>query len=822
MNLCPRWNRALSERGRSGTYAADLSKEIARPGQPKEQSRRPDGTWRLAAATLSVLIVALATLIPTIGDFGLTWDEPAYRYSQVMSAQWWEQLGQVRTFDDLESVFDPLTLLYYWPYGRYGINFHPPLAGQLNLATYAIFGRWLKEIPARRIATVLEFACAIAIGFHFLSRRYGMWVGLVMASSLLLMPRVYGQAHLIDTDTPGLCLWAMTALACWKALYEPHAGRWRITVGILVGLAFIEKLGAVVVLVPLLFWMIAGHMLRRLSSAGRKSDWIDGLVTTGAMLAPLALAFQHIQMLQQQLPPPTLTDLSVDRPASDWSGAILAVPLGVWVLRRLLGKVFKHSPLWSVERPALETWTAILGFAPAVGWLGNPAWWRETLPRLAHYYTLSNQRRGALPDIQIIYFGQVYEYSLPWHNAWVLMGITVPAAVLGAAGIGVLWALGRIPKDKLPLYFLIHLMTLPVIRMFDTPAHDGVRLFLPAFFFVAAFAGWGVIWLTDLVARAGRIRPGVLRLAFSGGVLGSAAAALVGIHPYELSYYNELIGGPRGAWARGFELSYWYDAFNPPVIRDLNARLPHGAEVDFLNERTNPVTFQELQSLGALRADVVMPSRQTDRFPYVWLLSQDSKATAFTRLLFAMRPWYASAPRQLGGARVASVLDPIAVSRAWALQALLDGSGEPESQPSAPDWVRRHVPWFTRLWGDGLTRSRPLAVIKEVLDWSRSDPEGLLTAARHVAAKQPLEEDRNAQRLLRLLTNEPNPKGLRHYYTQELLRARPEALVEAVQMLSAHGDEIKRVLLRYGYTDPGVIGGYLDRDLSNPLIDGTG
>ena len=77
---------------------------------------------------------------------------------------------------------------------------------------------------------------------------------------------------------------------------------------------------------------------------------------------------------------------------------------------------------------------------------------------------------------------------------------------------------------------------------------------------------------------------------------------MVGIHPYELSYYNELIGGPRGAWTRGFELSYWYDAFNPAVIRELNAQLPPGAEVDFLNEKTNPVTFQELQSLGAFRA----------------------------------------------------------------------------------------------------------------------------------------------------------------------------------------------------------------------------
>ena len=55
---------------------------------------------------------------------------------------------------------------------------------------------------------------------------------------------------------------------------------------------------------------------------------------------------------------------------------------------------------------------------------------------------------------------------------------------------------------------------------------------------------------------------------------------------------------------------------------------------------------------------------------------------------------------------------------------------------------------------------------------------------------------------MNLLTNEPNPTGLRHYYTEELLHARPEALVEAIQMLNAHPDEIARVLLRYGYTEP--------------------
>ena len=89
----------------------------------------------------------------------------------------------------------PITLLYYWPYGRHGINFHPPLAGQLNLATYAIFGHWMKDIPARRMATVIEFALTITIGFHFLARRYGVWVGWSRPDRCLVMPRLYGQAH---------------------------------------------------------------------------------------------------------------------------------------------------------------------------------------------------------------------------------------------------------------------------------------------------------------------------------------------------------------------------------------------------------------------------------------------------------------------------------------------------------------------------------------------------------------------------------------------------------------------------------------------------
>ena len=299
----------------------------------------------------------------------------------------------------------------------------------------------------------------------------------------------------------------------------------------------------------------------------------------------------------------------------------------------------------------------------------------------------------------------------------------------------------------------------------------------------------------------------ITRAALAGLVLASAAFALFRVHPYELSYYNELVGGPRGAWKRGFELTYWYDAFNDPMIDDLNRLLPLHARVDFLNEHTKDsvIVFQDRQNLGSLRRDIILGGDST-KFPYVWLLTHDSKATAFTRLLFAMRPWYASEPRQLDGARVATVNDPVAVSR---LGTFCVTQRTRATAPRAQE--RLNLPPV-----QGPIKAPRFVPNPVIMEWSRSDPDGLLAAARRIAAKQSIEGDEPAQRLFTLMTIEANPKGIqqRHGLTDLLLAARPEALIEAVQMLNSHRDEIVDVVTRYGYIDPHRIGGYLDRDFA--------
>ncbi len=760
-------------------------------------------------------LAALAVGAPSAGDIGLTWDEPAYRYSQLMSEPWWEQAANVRSRADLEAALDPDTLLYHWDYGRFGINFHPPLAGQINLLSYQLLGGWLNDYPARRMATVVELALAAAIVFGAVARPYGAWAGAIAAGSLVMMPRVYGQAHLVDTDTPGLLIWTAAAAAFWRGLRDEQAGGARAAVGLLVGLAFVEKMAAVLVVLPLVGWLVVARLpaaLRR----GTRADWIDGLVTTILLLIPSIVAFREVRRLATLLPPPNQTDLFVDRPESPLPGLILAAPLALWLIRRLIGRLWPRSTLWGTRRPALEIWAALLAWPPAVAWLGNPAWWRETLPRLAHYYMLNTDRENALPDIRIFYLGETYLYSLPWHSGWVLIAVTVPAAILVAGVVGIGYVLGVVKRDRLPLFWLVNFATLPAMRLLPTPAHDGVRLLLPAFAFLAALAGLGAVRTADGLAAVFR-RPawsGRLRAVAALIVLGPSAWALATVHPFELSYYNAIVDGPRGASRLGFERTYWYDAFDPIMLGAVNDRLPEGAAVGFSSALAQPMTFADLQSLGALRPDLKLGAGPNEPFPHMWLLTHDSKAEPFTRLLYAMTPAVERRPGQLVGLRVASVVGPEGVSRAWALNLMAnasDGRSTTERGRSPlPAWAAGAAPWLGRFWGDGLVLAPRPSADRDLINWARRDPDTLRAAAREVAAGgSPTTAD--GRRLRAIMTRDGSPAFEQALAT--LARWRPEAIVEAAAILTDQTDGVVAQLLSPGFNDPELVGGYLDRGM---------
>jgi len=280
-----------------------------------------------------------------------------------------------------------------------------------------------------------------------------------------------------------------------------------------------------------------------------------------------------------------------------FTGWLLPAPLLVWAI---------------LERRGFASF-AVIGIGLFVAWLLVPPAWHDPLGAVAELFEESLGRDETIP-IFTIYAGRIYEYVAPWHQAIVMTLITVPAGIACLAFIGCADAArGRgilRPVDEraalarlalLQVGFFLVLMALP-----RSPNHDGVRLFLPMFPFVAILAGLALGRFDAALQARFDSRSALLGILLAGAVyLGPAWWQMRQASPYYLSYYNELIGGLRGAEAAGMEVTYWYDAITPEFIAEIEGTLPMGSTV-----LAFPTVkyFVELQQLGLLRDDLEFSS----------------------------------------------------------------------------------------------------------------------------------------------------------------------------------------------------------------------
>jgi hypothetical protein len=199
-----------------------------------------------------------------------------------------------------------------------------------------------------------------------------------------------------------------------------------------------------------------------------------------------------------------------------------------------------------------------------------------------------------------LFFGRLYTFSLPWWNTLALTAVTVPPATLVLALAGVVRVVSgrfRDRKGALVLFCWVFLMALRALP--SAPGHDGERLFLPAFVFLACLAGVGAGGVALCLARL--LAPRVATaLAVSAVALGLSAGAWSTwrFHPLELSYFNALIGGLPGASRAGLEPTYYWEALTPDVLQWLNTHTAPGRAVLFPDRI--PV-FEYLHHWGRLK-----------------------------------------------------------------------------------------------------------------------------------------------------------------------------------------------------------------------------
>jgi len=223
--------------------------------------------------------------------------------------------------------------------------------------------------------------------------------------------------------------------------------------------------------------------------------------------------------------------------------------------------------------------TALVFAAPVFFILFNPTIWHNTLKNLFVFFNRFVHREE-MQKIPSFFLGEKFEFNMPWYYPFYLSGITIPplillVGVLGTGYIAYRFIIKKELKSENPALLMI-LSILLLLGLFTAkiiPNYDGVRLFLPVFPCFAFLAGAGFYWLAKKVTqfvpekRRNIVAPVLLAL-----MIVPSAVSLYRIHPYELSYYNVLVGGLAGAQKKGMENTYWNDPFNLDVVIDFNEK----------------------------------------------------------------------------------------------------------------------------------------------------------------------------------------------------------------------------------------------------------
>ncbi|MFC1614413.1 tetratricopeptide repeat protein [Gemmatimonadota bacterium] len=291
--------------------------------------------------------------------------------------------------------------------------------------------------------------------------------------------------------------------------------------------------------------------------------------------------------------------------ATKFTAFIIPLPLAAYVL---LSRRFSKSA-WPLGIALVISPLIMIGL--------NPQWWHGTLERL-YIYLVDSATRSEYLCIPTYYLGSQYYFYLPWHHPLVLTLFTVQPLILAGLIYG-LWRIARRPfGDLWASHMLIHWLALIVVMMLpSSPGHDGVRLFLPSFAFLAVVSAIGfkhfnsrcLPWFHNLLSRAGqRILAVSGKWVLLGLMLAPSIAALARVHPYELCYYNRLAGGIRGANNLGMETTYMWDNFNSQACKLIDDTLPDSAGVFTMNNSH----YLFLQGLGQIKPSLRFNSEEYD------------------------------------------------------------------------------------------------------------------------------------------------------------------------------------------------------------------
>ncbi len=231
----------------------------------------------------------------------------------------------------------------------------------------------------------------------------------------------------------------------------------------------------------------------------------------------------------------------------------------------------------------------------------NPPLWLDPVDGMARFFDLNLHRARDGWNLSTWFLGRRYsiDYPLPWYNTLFWVGVTVPVGLLVFQLLGLVATVRHPLRRRWEMLLVANVGLLLLVRAVPgTPPHDGVRLFVGAFAFLALLGGIGVEWLVGLVRnRRGRL----VVVGLIGLVYLVSAVNLTRYAPHWLSFYNGLIGGPAGAERVGMESTYYWDSLDDGVLDWLDRSTRPGGKVRFASGPSE--NLRRLQAWGRFRLE---------------------------------------------------------------------------------------------------------------------------------------------------------------------------------------------------------------------------
>jgi len=373
----------------------------------------------------------------------------------------------------------------------------------------------------------------------------------------------------------------------WDLHHNPHPPLYKILASL--GLLFFRDMLGDRAAFRMASALLAGMLVLFLFRAVRKRYGSLPAAYAGAALLLMPRFFGHAHLATTEIPVAAFWLFSC---CAFWHGResvrgsvllglILGCALAVKFTAVLIPLPFL---LWAItyrEKKALRNIACMCMISPLVALALNPGWWYDPIDKITAYITMSLSRAETIP-LRTFFLGKAYLFSPPWYYPLVMTAVTVPAATLCTIALG---AVRFCRKGLLRPYDALFLCPVPfilvVVMLPQSPVHDGVRQFFAVFPFLAYAAAAGYYHLGTLSARL-PLRPVMQRCVWTGclaALVLQPALQLLKSHPYELSYYNGLIGGLQGAYRKGMEITYWFDAVNDRFLEGLSRAVPDGASV---------------------------------------------------------------------------------------------------------------------------------------------------------------------------------------------------------------------------------------------------